>query len=189
MSHLKSYDKLNMKRIAIFIFAVLLFASDAFSQNTIKFLGIPIDGTKKEMIDALEAKGYTYNSVHDVLSGEFNGQDVYVFVQTVNNRVWRIAIFDQSFTNETNVKIRFNNLLNQFANNSKYIRLSGEKLGDKEDISYEIIVHKKRYEASFGFRDENVNGQVWYMIGEDSGSYSIAMFYENLDNAANGDDL
>lgn len=178
-----------MKKITIFIFAVLIFVSDAFSQNTIKFLGIPVDGTKKSMIDALKAKGYTYNSVQDMLSGEFNGNDVYISVQTVNNRVWRLAVIDQSFTDEANIKIRFNNLLGQFENNNKYIILAGEKLGAKEDISYEITVHKKRYEAIFGFRDENVNGHVWYMIADRYGSYGIAMFYENLDNAANGDDL
>ena len=171
------------------IIAALLFSSNAFSQSTIKFLGIPIDGTKRAMIDALKAKGYTYDSANDMLQGEFNGTNVRISVQTINNRVWRLAVIDQSFTDEANIKIRFNNLLGQFANNSKYIWLAGEKLGDKEDISYEITVHKKRYEAIFGFRDENVNGHVWYMIADRFGSYGIAMFYENLDNAANGDDL
>lgn len=178
-----------MKRIVVYIFLTVLFSSDMFSQNTIKFLGIPVDGTKKSMIDALKAKGYTYNSVQDVLSGEFNGQDVDISVQTINNRVWRLALIDKSFRDETNIRIRFNNLLEQFANNSKYIRLAGDELGDKEDISYEITVHKKRYEAIFGFRDGNVNGAVWYMIADRFGRYGIAMFYENLDNAANGDDL
>ena len=79
-----------MRRITIFIIVALLFSSSAFSQNTIKFLGIPIDGTKREMIDALKVKGYTYNSVYDVLQGEFNGEDVNISVQTVNNMVWRI---------------------------------------------------------------------------------------------------
>lgn len=180
-----------MKRIAIFIFAVLLFASDAFSQNTIKFLGIPIDGTKKEMIDALKAKGYTtYNSDKDILKGEFNGMNVYINVNTVNNRVWRIAVVTQSSTDdETNIKIRFNRLFDQFSRNGKYVLLSGEKLTDEDNISYEMFINNKRYSASFGLRDKTINGKVWYMIAGEFLNYRIAMFYENLDNAANGDDL
>jgi hypothetical protein len=52
-----------------------------------------------------------------------------------------------------------------------------------------MTVNKKRYEADFRFVDKSINGQVWYMIAESYGKYQIAMFYENLDNAANGDDL
>ena len=72
----------------------------SFSQNTIKFLGIPVDGTKKEMIAALEDKGYEYNSLTKFLEGEFNGVDVMISVQTVNNRVWRLAIMDETTSTE-----------------------------------------------------------------------------------------
>ena len=71
----------------------------------------------------------------------------------------------------------------------KYISLGEGKISDSEDISYKMAVDDKRYEASFGFIDSSINGLVWYMIAEQYGSYRIAMFYENLDNAANGDDL
>lgn len=159
------------------------------SQKTIKFLGIPIDGTKKEMISKLQAKGYEYNPYADVLTGEFNGQDVRIYVQTVNNRVWRLAIIDRNNTDETSIKYRYNNLFEQFSNNGKYISVGEGKLTDKDDISYEMKVNEKRYEAYFHFVDKSINGQVWYMIGESYGKYMIVMFYENLDNAANGDDL
>jgi hypothetical protein len=161
----------------------------SFAQNTIKFLGIPITGSKKEMISKLEAKGYEYNSYTDVLTGEFNGHNVNISVQTVNNRVWRIAIVDATGTDETNIKIRYNNLFDQFVNNGKYVSVGEGKLSDNDDISYEMTVHKKRYEADFYFLDKSINGQVWYMIAEQFGNYKIIMFYENLDNAANGDDL
>ena len=162
---------------------------ETFAQNTIKFLGIPIDGTKTEMIEKLKAKGYEYDSYSDALFGEFNGQQVYIQVQTVNNRVWRIAIIDQRETDEANIKIRFNNLFDQFDANGKYKSIYGEKLGDSDRISYEMLVHKKRYEAVFAFTDNSTNGIVWYMISEIYGKYLINMFYENRDNAANGDDL
>ena len=141
------------------------------------------------MISKLEAKGYEYYSSEDVLTGEFNGTNVIISVQTVNNRVWRIAVVDKNFTDESNIKVRFNNLLDQFQNNKKYKLAKGEKLTDKDDISYEITVHKKRYEAAFFLADESINGDVWYLIAEQYGKYRIVMFYENEDNAANGDDL
>lgn len=177
-----------MKKI-LFVVLLMNITLVSVAQNTIKFLGIPIEGTKKEMISKLQKKGYEYDSYADVLVGEFNGQDVQISVQTVNNRVWRIAVIDASGTDETNIKIRFNRLFDQFSNNSKYIPVSYEKLNESENISYEITVHKKRYEAAFNVADETINGCVWYMIAEKYGKYRIVMFYENLDNAANGDDL
>lgn len=177
-----------MKRIIIAVlFATISF--NALSQNVIKFLGIPIEGTKKEMISQLEAKGYEYNAYKDALMGEFNGTNVVLQVQTVNNRVWRIAILDATSTDESNIKIRFNNLFDQLSNNGKYKLEEGRKIKDNDDISYEIIVRNKRFEAYFSLKDKSIHGLVWYMITNNYGKYSIAMFYENLDNAASGDDL
>ena len=84
-----------MKRfLTTFLFVLMTIAAIAQDSNTIKFLGIPVDGTKKEMISKLQEKGYKYDASYDVLFGEFNGKDVTISVQTVNNRVWRIAIID-----------------------------------------------------------------------------------------------
>jgi len=174
------------------IFFVVLFATislNALSQNVIKFLGIPVDGTKKEMISKLETKGYEYDATADALVGEFNGTNVLIQVQTVNNRVWRIGVLDATYTDEANIKIRFNTLFDQLSNNGKYKLENGRRLKDNDDISYEMLVHKKRFDASFSFIDKSINGLVWYSIADSYGKYGIIMFYENLDNAANGDDL
>ena len=180
-----------MKRFLItFLFVLMTITAIAQESNTIKFLGIPVDGTKKEMISKLQAKGYEYDAYSDVLLGEFNGTNVAISVQTVNNRVWRIAIIDAKANNdETNIKIRYNLLFEQLSNNDKYEVYDGSTLGEEEDISYEMSVHKKRYDATFTFKDKSIHGCVWYMIAEQYGKYGIVMFYENLDNAANGDDL
>ena len=180
-----------MKRFLItFLFVLMTITSIAQESNTIKFLGIPVDGTKKEMISKLQAKGYKYDAASDVLFGEFNGTNAIISVQTVNNRVWRIAIVDADMnSDEANIKIRYNLLFEQLSNNGKYEVAYGSTLGEKEDISYEMTVHKKRYEATFALKDKPIHGFVWYMIAEQYGKYGIVMFYENLDNAANGDDL
>ena len=180
-----------MKKIILsLILSVMTLAAIAQNDNTIKFLGIPVDGNKKEMISKLQAKGYEYDSSSDALFGEFNGTNVFISVQTVNNRVWRIAIVDANMSSdETNIRIRYNRLFEQLSNNDKYEVADGSILDDDEDISYEMTVHDKRYDAAFKFKDKSINGVVWYLIGEKYGKYGIVMFYENLDNAANGDDL
>lgn len=180
-----------MKRfLATFLFVLMTIATIAQESNTIKFLGIPIDGTKKEMISKLQAKGYEYDAYSDVLLGEFNGTNVIIYVQTVNNKVWRIGICDANVNNDAaNIKIRYNNLFKQLSNNDKYKIDDGSTLGEEEDISYEMTVHNKRYDAAFTFKDKSIHGCVWYMIVERYGKYGIMMYYENLDNEANGDDL
>ena len=180
-----------MKRFLItFLFVLMAITAIAQESNTIKFLGIPVDGTKKEMISKLQAKGYEYDASSDCLFGEFNGTNVNISVQTVKNRVWRICIVDANIINdEVNIKFRYNDLFRQFSNNDKYKVLGGSTLGKEENISYEMTVNKKRYDAVFIFKDESINGWVWYMIMEKYGKYGIVMFYENLDNEANGEDL
>ena len=121
-------------------------------QDVTKFLGIPVDGSKSEMIQKLKAKGYTSSPLDkDVLVGEFNGADVNIHVVTNNNMVYRIMICDVNNIDERAIQIRFNRLCEQFVNNSKYSSLPLEEymIPDDEDISYEITVHKKRYEAVF----------------------------------------
>lgn len=121
-------------------------------QDVTKFLGIPVDGSKSEMIQKLKAKGYTSSPLDkDVLVGEFNGADVNIHVVTNNNKVYRIMICDVNNIDERAIQIRFNRLCEQFVNNSKYSSLPLEEymIPDDEDISFEITVHKKRYEAVF----------------------------------------
>ena len=121
-------------------------------KDVTKFLGIPVDGYKPAMIEKLKAKGFTSTTWDkDVLEGEFNGADVQVSIATNNNKVWRIMLADKNNRGETDIKIRFNELCRQFGNNSRYTPMTDEEqtIPDDEDISYEITVNDKRYEAGF----------------------------------------
>lgn len=135
---------------------MLLICSIALhAQNDVtRFLGIPVDGSKYEMIQKLKAKGFQSTpSDKDVLTGEFNGTNVNIYVVTTNNRVSRIMVCDANSIDEASIKIRFNKLCRQFENNKKYISASLSSsdytLSEDEDISYEMTVHKKRYEAAY----------------------------------------
>lgn len=138
-----------MKKL-LSILATLFIATALHAQMDVtKFLGIPVDGTKANMIQQLKAKGYQYNSVQDRLTGEFNGQEVILSVATNNNKVYRIVVKDAVGSSETDIKIRFNTLCQQFEDNKKYLAPQDFRISDDEKISYEMSVNNKRYEADF----------------------------------------
>lgn len=139
-----------MKRILL-IAVVLVISISLFAQKDVtKFLGIPIDGFKPEMIQKLKEKGFASSaSDKSILEGEFNGTQVSVHIATNNNKVCRIMLCDINQMGETDIKIRFNKLCQQFQNNSNYISFGDYTIADDEDIAYESTVNDKRYEAIF----------------------------------------
>jgi hypothetical protein len=146
----------NLKLVmGVFMLLLLPILSHA-QKDVTQFLDIPVDGYKPDMIEKLKSKGYTFlnKEESDVLEGEFNGQDVYISIGTNNNKVYRIGLVDKQSTNETNIKIRFNNLIQQFSENSRYLSTSDSMIAkiiipEDEDISYKMMVENKRYEATF----------------------------------------
>lgn len=198
-----------MKKILSIAMLLLmsLVVANAQEKDVTQFLGIPVDGTKTEMIKKLEAKGFQYNRTLDMLEGEFNGRDVYISVVTNNNKVWRIHILDEIPIDEEGIRLRFNELCYQFNKNRKYVSALEESymIPKDEDISYEISINNKRYQASFLQRpiDSDLDDDdlrtayffsvykkvVWFMIGEFYGKYRIAMYYDNKYNEADGEDL
>ena len=150
----------------IFTIIVLLVASvTLFAQSDVtKFLGIPVDGFKPDMIRKLKEKGFVSTAYDkDILEGEFNGHDVHIHIVTNNNKVYRIMVADKNSISETNIRIRFNNLCYQFANNSKYTTFLSDVddyiIPEGEDISYEMSVNNKRYEASFYQKPDTIAQQ------------------------------
>lgn len=122
------------------------------AQNDVTtFLGIPVDGFKSEMKQKLVSKGFVPKKVgtNEFLEGEFNGTDVHVYIGTNNNKVYRIMLCDANTQNEANIKIRFNKLVSQFENNKRYTSLDKYTLSDEENISYEMTVNNKNYDALF----------------------------------------
>lgn len=137
-----------MKNILIVL--LLVFSMSLYAQKDVtKFLGIPVDGSKSEMISKLKAKGFQSVPTSDDLVGEFNGANVIVSVVTNNNKVCRIVVSDVNHVNKSSIQIRFNKLCGQFTNNPKYVSTQDYTIPEKEDISYEITVNKKRYEAVY----------------------------------------
>ena len=141
------------------LLVLVMFSSFLYGQKDVtKFLGIPVDGSRSEMIRKLKAKGFKYDATFDWLEGQFNGREVSVHVVANRNKVWRVMVSDMYASSETDIRIRFNELLRQFSNNKKYMTLQGnEELSDAENISYGMSVLNKRYEAAFYQEPIDVN--------------------------------
>ena len=84
-----------MKKIVFFIVLLTITISTFAQKDVTKFMGIPIDGFKPEMIKKLKEKGFVSSTTDkDILEGEFNGTQVNVHVATNNNKVCRIMLCD-----------------------------------------------------------------------------------------------
>lgn len=140
-----------MKRIFAILSCIFVAFTILAQKDVTKFLGIPVDGSKSEMIRKLKTKGFTYHKSGEVdgLKGKFNGVNVNLFISTENGKVARIMVCDDDIMGETDIKIRFNRLCQQFNNNGKYIGLQDFTIPEEEDISYKMAVNDKRYEALF----------------------------------------
>ena len=234
-----------MKRLLSFVIGILIMCSTVFGQSegTLKFLGIPVDGSKSEMVAALKSKGFRYDSNSGFLVGDFNGRESHIGIVENHGKVYRVVVFDANTCDAGQIRIRFNNLIHQFENsNGKYYYIvQNEIIPEDEDISYEINVHDKQYSATFIYnplygndelRDKLVNevveenklllekkgitpeefysdkdnyiqvfssivdkifqmskGSVWFQIFEYYGKYYIGLYYDNLINKPNGEDL
>ena len=138
-----------MKKILSLLFMLLLACTIQAQKDVTTFLGIPVDGFKSEMRKKLIAKGFEPVAGQEFLKGEFNGTDVHVYIATNNNKVYRIMLCDANTQDEADIKIRFNKLVSQFENNKRYVTLDKYALSDDVDISYEMTVNSKNFDAIY----------------------------------------
>jgi hypothetical protein len=181
-----------MKKLLSLLVMLMLSIALHAQHNVTKFLGIPVDGTKTSMIKKLENKGFTYDVKNDVLSGEFNGGRVNIIIKTYKNKVWRIAIYNQNPCNEAQIKIKYNALCQQFNNNAKYTSFKSNEIPKDEDISYQMSVNSKEYQAIYYQlpKDEELSKRsVWFTIYEKYSKYNICIFYDNEYNHDTTDEL
>lgn len=190
------------------LLAMIAISAGVLAQKEVtKFLGIPVDGSPTEMIKKLKAKGFTTDEdvmlgvelglidwdESEVLIGRFNGERVRVYIAVEKNKVRRICLSDKDRRDETQIKRRFNTLVRQFENNDKYVYFYEQTIADDEDISYQMTVNKKQYQAVFFQKGEDGTVDekriVWFTISQYPDGYKIAMFYENKYNQADGSDL
>lgn len=131
-----------MKKLFIFISLLIFNVIISFSQSideqydVTKFLGIPVDGSKKEMINKLKDKGFKMRKFGNskMLYGNFNNNDVYLNIQTNHDKVYRVIVFDANTYGSRSIKTRWNNLCYQFKNNPNYFSVNDYEKSEDENI-------------------------------------------------------
>ena len=221
-----------MEKLAISI--VLSIISILNRQKDVtRFLEIPIDGEKLEVVNKLKEKGFVPCQGDDILEGKFKGSDVYLYIATNDkDKVCRIIVRDKNFVGEEEIKERFNTLCNKFKYASHYISFMNYNIPKGENISYEMSADKKKYRAIFfqtlqkidiieikseiksriekictekeesDILEKECNNfltsyllyllfkkSVKIAISESNGQYYITMYYDNVYNQTNGEDL
>ena len=170
------------------------------TKNTITFLGIPVDGTKQEMIEQLQTKGFVYDSSNDCLVGEFNRMQSGIQFNTSNNKVWRVIVISKTPMNSFVADKVFNRFVDEFSNNEKYIRLNNEEIHEEYTLTFwrkacQNMLYFERG-AVFAFKNSITEDgisegvAIYSFYNEFDGSYGIVIFYDNYNIiSANGEDL
>ena len=132
--------------------------AEAMKSDVTTFLGIPVDGTVSSMKQKLIAKGFKQDS--DMLSGQFNGHDVYLSFAANKGKVWRVAVINKTPYSEAQIRLQFNNLVRQFKNSTKYANVEeyNPAIDESEDIDHEMSINHKEYEANF-YKKERLKRQ------------------------------
>ena len=161
------------------------------SEGTLKFLGIPVDGSSKHMIERLKERGFD-DHLGDYLEGQFNGEPVRVYVHTYRNRVDRIIVEFEHIP-EMNLNEQYNHFLSLLTENEKYRPMGTYSLIPiEENCETEILLKKKDYKARFSYvshnESEESDGEVWLSILNRRG-YRVCLYYDNLMNRPQGEDL
>jgi hypothetical protein len=173
-----------MKKISVFVLTLVFFFNLFAQKNVTTFLGIPIDGTSKDMIQKLKDKGFTYSHKEDALLGLFNGETVAIDIHTQGDKVWRLVIEDMTTRSEEQIIARFNALVKQFEDDSNYMPYEArQSIRQDENLAYDMSERGLIYRAGFyqkgdswRIKDERF---VWFMIVKIYSRYKIVMYYEN----------
>ena len=140
-----------MKKL-FFLIATTLLATNMMAQNyPTKFLGIPIEGTKQEMIQKIRERGFTYNRQLDCLTGVFNGEKVVIGLRAYEGKVCQVMVGSLQTYSEKQIKAKFNNLMKLFNEDPYYIstHLDQKFIDKKEKISKEMSKNSKKYAAYY----------------------------------------
>ena len=145
-----------MRRFILTI-CVLCYCFACFGQETVKFLDIPVDGKKSDVIAKLTQKGFRYDRETDTLEGVFNGKESTILIHENNGKVDRIMVMNVFPV--TLAKKAFNTLLEQFLSNEKFVSSENNSLiPDDANLSNELCVNGKSYDAAF-YPDPFVEGR------------------------------
>lgn len=206
---------LNYKIMRRLVFALLMLFTLSMSaqDNVMKFMGIPIDGTKSEMIDKLQQKGFAPEQIEidleraeenyiavggEIIEGRnrekdggyymhgyFNGARCKLVIMSYKSKVYKIVVaFEDSYKDKFNAFTAFNNYAERLQN--KYY--DENNFYKPLDYSGDLKLDADYFNMFF---DKQKMGGVTLHITypETNMEYHIILEYLNVNNMPNGEDL
>ena len=195
----KEMMNLNNNIMRKLVFTLLMFLTLSMSaqkNEVIRFMGIPIDGPKPEMLLELKEKGFEpindglTNDDASIMKGYFNGEKCTLSVNSYHNNVYNIiVVFDQEDT-EINAKLRllyYNELLG-----TKYVS-NPTGLDELSHFTTSIDEFDKPHGSIYlGFTDRytgKFGNLILDLTNRNTNVYQIVISYLNIDKMPNGEDL
>lgn len=183
-----------MKKTLILFAAIVLSVALNAQKEVITFMGIPVDGTKEEMIGKLQEKGFVLSRSGEVLKGEYKGEPVSIEIQMHADKVWRLAVSDAASLDGSFIKRRFNDLVRRLENDNNYIpHKTNQTISENEDVLNGVALYNEIYDAAFFQKGSDqrtaIYRLVWLTVDGKSGPYKITIYFENGYNDPDYEDL
>jgi len=171
-----------MKKIALSLL-LLLAVTTVFAQTneTIKFLGIPIDGSYQEFTKELTRKGWKAEPGQRFM-GTINGMPRIATVSFYKRNVDRVMVEYDKAVSEQQAIEDFNTKLLTYRSDNRYVYEHGENVSKETRLGYDMEVRNKVYDASFFVKDTDNKGKVWFRIEQLGSGYQVVTYYDNLNN-------
>lgn len=141
------------------------FVSSGFAdsdETALKFLGLPIGGTKKQMMEALKTRGFNIDYGNESMTGMFNGEEVKLFLTTNHGIIDKIKVIYPYCSEENDTRIKYNMLLSRFNRNAKYICVNPRaEVPIDEKIYWKLEENNNTYDAIYFYLHPEVNAKDW----------------------------
>lgn len=180
-----------MKRIFSITLTLMLAVSLQAQKSVTTFLGIPVEGTKSEMVNKLKENGVLTESGSG-MSCTISGVPYIVKIMTNDNKVYRISLTEQVGTDDICKAIaKYNELIEQFRNNEKEFTEyeSNDLIHECNSPKYRHYIHEGWcYAEFFQVCDPQLySRKVSFKISDEYGDYRIVRCYDNIYNLPKGD--
>lgn len=148
--------------VVFFLTVCSVLAQVKVSENILSFSGVPINGTKAQIIKSLSTKGFEYSDLYDHLTGMFNGEEVTLKISTNHGVVDRIIVNYPYCSEGNDTRIKYNMLLSRFNRNDKYICINPRKeVPAEERINRMLSDNSKYYDAVYFYLKQGSDPEQW----------------------------
>ena len=212
-------NDLKLKTMRKIAFTILMFLTLSLNaqDNVIKFMGISIDGSKSEMINKLQEKGFApdqvlidlENAQNEVIRqggeipegrirerdgdyfmhGYFDGNDSKVIIVSYNKKVYQVMVVIDNPYNEFNAKIQFDLYVEQLSKKYTLFYNFAKDILDK-DLTMPFDNPIKAVFTTAYDESEKPHGMITLEMSHPRyKEFYLAFRYYNMDNMPNGEDL